>query len=60
MALSVKVEKIQVRKLIDLHQVLTNMREFTGIVVRLNMKGPIIFNLDSWWKEPSEQNGKMP
>ena len=46
-----KVEKIRVRKLIDLHQVLTNLRNFTRIVGRF-MKGAIVFDLDSGWKEP--------
>jgi len=50
--LSVQGQKIRVRKLIDLQHVLTNSRNFTRIAGRLNIKGPIIFDLDSWWKDP--------
>ena len=45
-------EKIGIQKLIDLQRVLTNSRNFTRIAGRLNIKGPIIFVLDIWWKEP--------
>ena len=38
--------------MINLQHVLTNSRNFTRIVARFNIKGPIIFDLDSWWKEP--------
>ena len=51
-ALSMKGEKIRIRKLIDLQFVLTNSHNFARIAVMFNIKGPIIFVLDIWWKEP--------
>ena len=50
--LSVKGQKIRVRKLTDLQHVLTKSRNFRRIAGRFNIKGPIIFDLDSWWKDP--------
>ena len=51
MELSAKGEKIRVQKLIDLQHVLTNLHNFTGITGRFHIKGPIILDLGSWWKE---------
>ena len=49
-------EKIRLRKLIDHQHVLTNSRT-SRIAGRFNIKGPFIFDLDRWYKEPYPGNG---